>query len=77
MLETQTATREQLSNKQIYRLNIERDHFVYDRRVSRAFNTNQQGLFNPPTSVYCDSQGVAKSLEARFMTVLARWINFS
>lgn len=35
---------------------------------------NQQGLFQVPYSVLCDSLGVANSFGARFLDVQARWL---
>lgn len=41
-LESQTSTREQCKNEQIYRLDIERVRLVYNRSARSAYDANQK-----------------------------------
>lgn len=74
MLKNHTATREQSSNKQLYRLFIALVHLVNNLSVKSAFYTNRQGRFQVSACLPSTAFGVAKSFEARFVNGLARWL---
>lgn len=49
--EYQHATREQCSDEQLLRLDIESVHFVNNRRVETSFLFNKKNIFQGPSSV--------------------------
>lgn len=74
MLKNQTATGRQLSDEQLYRLDIERVRLVNNIRVRSVFVARKQGLFQVPAAVLCDSFCVSTSFKDRFVDVLAYWL---
>lgn len=73
VLENQTATMEQSSDEQLFRLEIELVRFVSNRSVRGAFIADQQSLFQVQTSVLCDEFGAAHSFKVHIVNNLARW----
>lgn len=74
MLRNQTAIREQSSNEQLYRLDIECVRFANSPRVWIVFVASKQGLFQLLSSAPCDTFGVASCYKAHIVNVLAQWL---